>query len=359
MWIKMNESLLAIIVGGMIGFAFIGLPAILVRTVYRRFRASNEKTRIETPRTYTQQNLSPLVTLPGKQRTAAIFIVMTLLMVVWALMVGFAVGVFSNLIYIVFLFPLVLGLNNGKMLVDMIQRAKIRKASQLVFLSVLSAVILYGTFHYSRYIGFQVKASMEIFSELDEATEPENLQVTKAFLDSALEEETGHSGFLGYILYEAKEGATIGRMFRSSSFNLGPVLTWLYWLMEFGIILGLTIQKGNKAISKSFCEACGNWHDGEKHLGGTASANESVLLDLIQQKDFNRLGTLIEKNAELPSLEVYFQGCQVCGKSHSQLVVRRAFQGAKGTLRFTDAAQTILQPTESLLLLNQLSFSGD
>jgi hypothetical protein len=200
---------------------------------------------------------------------------------------------------------------------------------------------------------------MEIFSGLSEATEEENLQVTHAFLDYALEEETGHSGFLGYILYEAKEGATIGRLFRSSSINLGPVLTWLYWLLEFGIILGVTIQKGKKVIGMSFCEACGNWYGSEKHLGGTASANEAFLLDLIRQKDFTGLGTLIEKNAELPSLEVYFQGCQVCGKSQSQLVVRRAFQSGKGGLQFTNAAQTILQPNESVLLLNQLSFSGD
>ena len=129
--------------------------------------------------------------------------------------------------------------------------------------------------------------------------------------------------------------------------------------MEFGIILGVTIQKGQKVMNMSFCEACGNWHSGEKHLGGTASANETVLLEMLKQKDFTGLGTLIQKNAEVPSLELYFQGCQVCGKSQSQLVVRRAFQSAKGNLQFTDATQTILQPNESVLLLNQLSFSGD
>jgi hypothetical protein len=359
MWIKMNESLLAIIVGGMIGFIFIGLPAILIRAVYRRLLAAKEKTRIEAPIINTQQEPSPSPTPLSKQRTALTLIVMALLMVVWGLMIGFTVGVFSHLIYIVFLVPLVMGINNGKMIVDAIQRAKIRTTSQLVFLSVLSAVAMYGMFHYTRYLGFQIKASMEIFSGLDEATEQENLQVTNTILDHVWEEETGHSGFFGYILYEAKEGATIGRLFRSNSFNLGAVLTWLYWLMEFGIILGVTLQKGKKAMGRSFCEACGNWHGSEKHLGGTAFANESVLLNLIQQKDFTGLGTLIEKTAELPSLEVYFQGCQVCGKSQSQLVVRHASQNAKGRLQFTDAAQTSLQPNESVLLLSQLSFSGD
>jgi hypothetical protein len=217
---------------------------------------------------------------------------------------------------------------------------------------------MYGMLHYGRYVGFVVSASMEISSGLSEALEDENLSVAKAFLDYALEEETGHSGFPGYLLYRASEGVSIGRLTRTSSFNLGPVLTWLYWLLEFGIILGLTVQRGRKTTRASFCEACGNRYSGERHLGGTASANESFLLELIGQKDFTGLRSLMEPNAELPSLEVYYQGCQVCGKSPSRLVVRHASQGTRG-LQFRDASQTVLHPTESALLLSQLSVSGD
>jgi hypothetical protein len=229
----------------------------------------------------------------------------------------------------------------------------------VVILSVLSAAVMYGTFHYTRYLGFVVQVSFEMFDGLSEATDEGNLLLAKGFADYALQEETGHSGFVGYMLYRASEGVSISRLTRSSDLNVGPALTWLYWLIEFGIILGVTIQRGRKLISASFCESCGNWYGKEKHLGGTASANESFLLDLIRQKDFSGLGKLIEQNAEVPSLEVYFQGCQVCGKSQSQLVVRRASQSAKGALQFSDASLTTLQPTESALLLNQFSFSGD
>jgi hypothetical protein len=295
------------------------------------------------------------------QRLTGTTIIMTLLVVVCGLAVGLAAGAFSHLLYIVFLLPLVMGINSSKMVAYALQSAKMRTTSQLIFLSLLSAIAVYGGFHYARYMGFQIKASLEIFSGLSEATEAENLQVTKAFLDYALEKETGHSGFLGYILYEAKQGATIGRLFRSSSVHLGPVLTWFYWLVELGVIAGLTIQKGKKAISVLFCDACGNrlGSDAERHLGGTAVANESLVRELIRQKDFAGLGKLLEENAEVPSLEVYYQGCRACGQSRSQLVVRRAVQGAKGTLQFSDAVQTVLQPRESSLLLSQLSPAGD
>jgi hypothetical protein len=39
--------------------------------------------------------------------------------------------------------------------------------------------------------------------------------------------------------------------------------------------------------------------------------------------------------------------------------VRRTFKNPKGLLEFSDACQTTLQPAESVLLLNQFSFSGD
>ena len=354
----MTETILIITVASIVG-VLLGriIPWLAARIGKVRPAETQANNQVEARTISKEPSLLPQPV--GSRRSVATLVIMTLLVVVWGLMVGFAVSVFSHLLYIVFLFPLVMGINSGKMIVNVVQKAKIRTASQLIFLSILSAVAIYGTFHYTKYIGFQVKALVEIFSGLDETTEEENLQVTKAFLDYALEEETGHSGFLGYILYEAQQGVTIGRLFRSTTFNLGPALTWLYWLMEFGIILGVTIQKGRKAMNMSSCEACGNWHSGEKHLGGTASTNETILLEMLKQKDFTGLGTLIQKNAEVPSLELYFQGCQVCGKSQSQLVVRRTFQSAKGNLQFTDATQTILQPNESVLLLNQLSFSGD
>ena len=358
----MNETMKAIwgmIVLLAVSLPFLALLTIIAYKVYRKFRPAKVNAGIErqSERPEEEPTLSPK---PVNSRQAMIiFVGISLLVSVYGLITGFVVGIISNLIYIVFVFPLVLGINNGKLIADVVQKAKIRKLSQLVILSLLSAIMIYAALHYARYFGFQIRASLEISSSFSEALEEENLGMAKALVNYALTEETGHAGFVGYMIYRANEGVSIGRLSRSSGLNLGPVLTWLYWALEFGIIFGLTIQKGKKVIGMSFCEACGNWYGKEKHLGGTATANESFLLDLIQKKDFSGLGKLIEKNAEVPSLEVYFQGCEVCGKSSSQLVVRRALQNTKGGLQFRDALQTVLQPTESSLLLSQLSYSGD
>jgi hypothetical protein len=370
----MDDLLFIIIIAGLVG----SILGNLLRAL-RQFRAAKREPGLELQAGSVQgefplpsQPVSPaqepsLPPQPASLRSTALTLIgLSLLVVMWGLFVGLTVGVFSHILYIVFLVPLAMGFGSGRGIAGMLRGVKIQGTWRLIFLSLLSAVIIYGTFHYIRYLGFQVQASLEIYSGLTEATDDENFAVTKALLNYALEEETGHSGFLGYMLYRANEGVSIGKLTRSSSLNLGPILTWLYWLAELAIILVVTIQMGKSATQikksesgKMVCESCRKPYDAEKHLGGTASANESFLLGLIRQKDFAELGRLMEPNAELPSLEVYYQGCKVCGKGPSQLVVRRASQSARGMLQFTDATRTILQPNESADLLSQLSTSGD
>ncbi len=355
----MIESILAVIIGGLFGTIVFVLPAFLIRAVYRKRRAVKEKAKLESQLEGMREESYRLPELVRSRLGSLSFVVFCLLVIMWGVMTGFVVGLFSNLIYLVFVFPLVIGIVNGSIIADLVEKAKLRRPTQVIILSVISAVAIYGMLHYGRYAGFVVSTSSEISSDASEALEVENLSMAKAFLDYALEEETGHPGFLGYMLYRANEGISIGRLARSRSVNLGPVLTWMYWLLELGIILGVTIQKGRKATNARVCEACGSLYGGEKHLGGTTSTNEPLLVELIRQKDFAEMGRLIKKNADLPSIEVYFQGCKICGKSPSQLVVRHAFQGAKGDLRFRDALQTTLPPAESAQLLSQVSFSGD
>lgn len=342
----------------LIGIAIAQTIRVLVG-LYRDFRSSTPKEENVLPLHQAHEVPSRLPQPATTPRSIAALIIMTILLVLWGMIVGFGVGAFSHFFYLAFLFPIAMGISSGKAIMESSQTAKVRSLSHVILVSVLSTVAMYGMFHYTRYLGFLVETSMEMFGGFSEAIEEENFGLAKVFADYALKEETGFSGFAGHVLYEAQEGITIKRPFRINGFHLGPILTWLYWLLEFGISLGLTIQMGRTVINKPVCESCGNPYGSEKHLGSTASANESQVLALIRQKDFAGLGKLMEPNSGLPSLEVYFQGCEVCGGSGSRLLVRHASQGAKGMLQFKDASQTILQPAESVSLLKQLSVSGD
>jgi hypothetical protein len=298
-------------------------------------------------------------TVTSRLKAITIFPVAILILLFGGAATGITTAVVGNFFYIALVFPLAMGFAGGNALTTAIQLAKIRKASHLLLMSALTAMIIYGMYHYGRYVGLQVQTSLEMFSGLTPATDDENLKVAKAFVDYALKQETGHPGFTGYMLYKAQQGVSLGRFYSSNRVHLGSLLTWLYWTLEFGIILWVVVIMGKKQTRIPLCESCGSRFGREKHLGGTVPANESLLLDLLERRDFIELGKLLERNADLPSTELYMQGCEACGKSSSHLTVRRAFRSSKGSLQFTDMLKTTLQPKDNMLLSQQLRFTGE
>ena len=287
---------------------------------------------------------------------AITFPIAFLIVMLGGALTGIAAAAFGSLFHIVLLFPIIMGFAGGNTLLAAIQLTKLRNIKVLMTLSVLTALVVYGTYHYGGYVALQVQTSLNMFSGLTPATEEKNLQIAKTFVDDALEEETGQSGFTGYILFKAKSGLSIGRFYSKSRIELGSALTWLYWALEFGIILWVILNTGKKEIRIPVCETCGKPFGREKHLGGTAPANESLLLDLLRRNDVAELAQLIEKDAGLPSLELYMLRCESCGESSARLTVRRVTPGRGGSLQFSDLSKAVLPPGESGLFLKQLRF---
>jgi len=297
----------------------------------------------------TQQN--PYV---SSAKALILFAGAILISILGGSLAGVTTAAVSSIFYIAVIFPVVMGFVGGYIATTAIHLATIRKTAQLTLVALLVVISMYGTYHYGRYVAFQMQMSLKIYSGLTDATNEKNFDVAKAFANYALEEETGHSGFLGYMLFKAKEGLSIGRFYSSNRINLGPILTWAYWVLEFGIILWLTLSIGKKETLIPVCDACGSRYGKEKHLGGVIGQKESLLLNLIKQKDFTEFGNIIEENADLPSVELYAQHCEKCQKGMSHLFVRRAFHNTSGRLQFADVFQTTLQPTEKTILSEQL-----
>src|SRR5690348_13910957 len=109
------------------------------------------------------------------KQSIATLIVMSILGIVFGLATGLGTGIFSQLIPIVFLYHIIMGMASGNMIAEIIQKARIRKTAQLLVISILIAAAMYGSYHYCRYLGFQLRASLEIFEGLSAATETENL----------------------------------------------------------------------------------------------------------------------------------------------------------------------------------------
>lgn len=178
-----------------------------------------------------------------------VFLGAVLILVIGGAMAGIATAAAGAFFYTVFIFPVGMGFAGGYVLLAALQMAKIRRTSLLTFMSLLVAISLYVAFHYGGYIALQVQTSLEMFSGLTPAMDDENLKVAKTVVESALKQKTGRIGWVGYIFFKAEEGVPLGRFYRSNRVHLSPVLTWAYWILEFGIILAIARIMGGIEMS--------------------------------------------------------------------------------------------------------------
>jgi hypothetical protein len=272
--------------------------------------------------------------------------------IIGGIVVGLIVGSIGAFIYMTIIFPIIMGFAGGKVITDNAKFTKTTNASLILVTSLLTAAILFATTFYTRFLGFYVMTAVNELGGLDD----QNLKVARAVVDYALEEETGHQGFVGYILFKANQGVAIGRIFRNSSLHLVPIMTWLYWLGELGVIAFITVYIGREFSKKPFCENCNAWYEGKRHIGGARLGRELGIRNLIKLHDYAAIGKMLEENMDVPGLELYLQSCPTCEKSDSFLTVTKTGK-EKGRLVFTDLLNTTLTPQENKLLLEGINFA--
>src|ERR1041384_1433393 len=152
----MNNDIFGIIILFIFASPFIALIIIIAFKIYRKFRPAQAKIEAEKRRENKLRVLLGLHTPASPQQDMLNFVVVTGLVVLAGLLVGILASIFSHLIYMIFVFPLMVGVAAGNMIRNAIRMAKIRKASQLIFLSLLPTVTIYGPYHYGRYVWLQV-----------------------------------------------------------------------------------------------------------------------------------------------------------------------------------------------------------
>ena len=273
---------------------------------------------------------------------------------IWGALIGIFVSLLSNFIYIVFLFPLGMGFLGAMFVEKAIHDAKIRKAAQGIFLGTLMTVAIYGAYHFSDYLVFRGGLVFEMNNQIVAETGRSELEAANFKADYTLKEETGHTGFLGYILHMDKRGVEIGRTVGSSSFNLGPFFTWTFWLLELAIIGWLTVAVGRKAAGRPFCEECNRWYGEEQRLGGVNQAHAAILTLLFEQGKFDLAGRILEMGTENPSLEVYAQRCETCTSGDTRLTLKRTSRAKMGKLKFKPSTKLSVRSAQAASMLREL-----
>lgn len=276
-----------------------------------------------------------------------------LLSILGGLFVGFVGGAVSSLIYPVIIFPIVIGFLGGKIIKDNVKYTKMRDISLITATAILMAILLFGTAFYTRFLGLYVKSAL-ILGGLSDV----NLEAAKVIVDYAFEEKTGYTGFPGYILLSVNEGIFIARLFRNNEPALVPIFTWLYWLVELGLIAFITVYTSREISKQPFCANCNTWYAGRRHVGGAPLDKELEIRNFIKLHGYHALGKMLEENVDVPGLEFYLQSCETCEKSDSFLTVTKT--GMKnGRLTFADLLNVTLTPNENKLFVEAIKFAGN
>jgi hypothetical protein len=249
----------------------------------------------------------------------------------------------SRLFYLIFLFPIAMGVAGGMVNGLGISKGKVRNPWVGATFGVLTGLTICGTLHGGEYFSFRQEAAQHIREELgqvDDAT-------AGVAIDAFLEQETGAAGFFGFLQSNAKQGVSIGKL-GQEGVSLGKTGTWIYWSVELAAIATIAGFLGYAAAKEPFCEKCDRWYDAPKRLGYVEANSSATFLGLAKRDCFLPSGKLINLSDQLPapSLEVRIQGCPHCKQSDTLLVANVVASDEKGNLQFEEVLQGMLSPRE-------------
>jgi hypothetical protein len=269
--------------------------------------------------------------------------------VVGSAIFGALVSLFSNLVYLIILFPALMGAIAGGFVAAAVRGGKIRNPAVAIVGAIVAGLVIYGSMWAVDYLQFRNTVKTELVKDSPK-TDPADIE---KLIDLGLMMETGQSGFVGYVLYQDQQGVSIGRVTSSGKgVNLGPTFSWVYWGIEILIVLWLAILIGKNPASAPFCESCERWYGKDQLLGTLGASRSKELLALLDGGQFAKLGEELQSNPATPNLGVFMATCgKDCTAGEAFLAVRTQTRDSKGNLTTKDLAKGMITAFEMQDLL--------
>jgi hypothetical protein len=214
----------------------------------------------------------------------------------------------SRAMYLVLLFPLLMGLAGGILNLWAIGWGKVRNLWVATIGGLLTGLVIYGVFLYGGYLLYR----SEKIGWTDGASAIEKAEV-EADLDRSIFDSNGISGFWGYLNNKSKEGLVIvgKKQIGSSPIVVKDRGVWINWAIELITICGITTWMSRWRVSAPFSEVNNRWFDRAMRLGTIDNSNiaqAQAILDAGGLEDFVKLVQV--KGPLVPGgWEVHFKRC--------------------------------------------------
>lgn len=310
---------------------------------------ANRSTQKKQPARTVPANQTPEVkTSPTHTGTVSLDSILILILVVMvaAPILGGLLALVGSAFYLIFLFPIGMGLLNGFIVSQGVRWGKLREPVVAGVFALLFGLTVYGAY---RYVDYQL-IRREIRSAIVEGLMFEFGEADPAEVDFILDEflyaETGQTGFIGVVLLDAKAGMSVGRVGRSTTINIGTTLTWVYWLFEASMIVGIPIFLAMAEAKRPFCEFHDRWYSSEKSLGGIATGHIKETLNLLDTGQYESFGKTLNARSPGSGVEIFIQQCPDCQQSSPNLIIKRVQRTSKGKKDYTVLSQRTITPEQ-------------
>lgn len=164
------------------------------------------------------------------------------LTVVGGIVLGVITGAVAQLFYLIFLFPLLMGLGGAFIILGGFKLSKVRTLTLGIGLAILISLVTYSAYQYTEYLFFR----QTIKSDLKQ----EGYVITDTDIDEILQKQVGTTGFVGFLRINTKVGVTLTRL-RSGSdsgLTLKGDWVWLYWILELLGIAFFAVRRVMKVL---------------------------------------------------------------------------------------------------------------
>jgi hypothetical protein len=286
-----------------------------------------------------------------------------LITLVGAPLLGGIVAFVAQYIYLILLFPFVAGAAGGFMVAQGVRWGKVRDATVAAIFGLLLGLFVYGSYRYIEYFLFRNDVRAEIVKEMEAEFGWADATVADEVFDEVLLEETGKTGFLGKVLFDAKIGMSVAYTRSASAaldgtdsgVNIGTTLTWVYWLFEVAVFAGVSSFMAMEAAKRPFCEYHDRWYKKEKSLGGVNPSQAENAIGLLNADDYAAFGKMLRPKTPVPGVEFFIERCPGCQESDPILTTKTVKRSSRGQVKRDDLAKQNITPAQSEQIFESIS----
>ncbi len=181
-------------------------------------------------------------------------------------------GLVSRWVSLLLLFPLVLGGIVGFAASRVISRSHVRAPWVAALVAGVAGLCAQLAVHAAQYGEFRY----ELGQELAAAQPAADGSTVGLLVDQLLQQETGQSGFGGYLQFRAKLGTEIKKAGHSSGIKLEGIAFWILFAVNFLIAGGVAASAAYNRANEPYCEPCQRWYEQHQHVA-SGSADKSAV----------------------------------------------------------------------------------